>query len=218
VSTRNEQQTRSAGASWRSDPAEEVALVARARRDLLLRAHRFRLRPEDLEDAYSQATLELVAHARRGGRFVSRDHLANVVEQRFLSRIHDRRRALSGRSPMQAALEEATSLHGAKEGSVDLADARAELERLVILRQELQRIQTVARELSYEQRLVIATQVALQMGCGEFCERYGWTAEKYRKVAQRARARLRRLMVLEDGVVGVPSSRGASEQKAGTNL
>ncbi len=119
---------------------------------------------------------------------------------------------------MQAALEEATSLHGAKEGSVDLADARAELERLVILRQELQRIQTVARELSYEQRLVIATQVALQMGCGEFCERYGWTAEKYRKVAQRARARLRRLMVLEDGVVGVPSSRGASEQKAGTNL
>ena len=51
------------------DPAEEVAIVARARRELLLRAHRFRLRREDLEDCYSQATLELVVRARRGGVF-----------------------------------------------------------------------------------------------------------------------------------------------------
>jgi hypothetical protein len=57
---------------WRlSDAAEEVALVARARRELLLRVHRHRLRAEDLEDCYSQATLELLAHARRGGRFAS---------------------------------------------------------------------------------------------------------------------------------------------------
>ncbi len=53
------------------DPAEEVALVARARRELLLRVHGHRLRKEDLEDCYSQATLELLAHARRGGRFFS---------------------------------------------------------------------------------------------------------------------------------------------------
>jgi DNA-directed RNA polymerase specialized sigma24 family protein len=218
VCTRNERQTRSAGASWRSDPAEEVALVARARRDLLLRAHRFRLRREDLEDAYSQATLELVAHARGGGRFASRQHLANIFEQRFLSRIHDRRRALSGRSPTQAALEEATLLGGGVDAGFDVADPRAELERLVILRHELRRIQAVAHELSYEQRLVIASQVALQMGCGEFCERYGWTAEKYRKVAQRARARLRRLMASEEGAVGVPSSPSVSEQRVGTNL
>jgi DNA-directed RNA polymerase specialized sigma24 family protein len=218
VCTRNEQQTRSAGASWRSDPAEEVALVARARRDLLLRAHRFRLRREDLEDAYSQATLELVTHARNGGRFASRQHLANTFEQRFLSRIHDRRRALSGRSPMQAALEEATLLGGGVDGGFDVADPRAELERLVILRHELQRIQEVAHELSYEQRLVIASQVALQMSCGEFCERYGWTAEKYRKVAQRARTRLRQLMALEERAVGVPSAPSVSEQRTGTNL
>jgi hypothetical protein len=32
------------------DAAEEVAIVARAKRDVLLRAHRFRLRREDLED------------------------------------------------------------------------------------------------------------------------------------------------------------------------
>lgn len=195
-----------------------MALVSRARRDLLLRVHRFRLRREDLEDAYSQATLELVAQVRNGGRFASREHLANVVEQRFLSRVHDRRRALSGRSPMQAALEEATSLGGGVDAGFDVADTRAELERLVILRHELQRIQAVVHELSYEQRLVIASQVALQMSCGEFCERYGWTAEKYRKVAQRARARLRRLMALEEGAVGVPPALAVSEQRAGTNL
>jgi hypothetical protein len=51
------------------DAAEEVAIVARAKRDVLLRAHRFRLRREDLEDCYSQATLELVAHVRNGGAF-----------------------------------------------------------------------------------------------------------------------------------------------------
>jgi hypothetical protein len=48
-----------------------VALVARARRDLLLRAHRRRLRREDLEDCYSQAALELVARALKGAKFSS---------------------------------------------------------------------------------------------------------------------------------------------------
>lgn len=53
------------------DPAEEVAIVARAKRDLVLRANHFRLRREDLEDCYSQATLELVAHVRNGGAFAN---------------------------------------------------------------------------------------------------------------------------------------------------
>jgi hypothetical protein len=48
---------------------EEVALVALARRELLLRAHRHRLRPEDLEDCYSQATLELLTRTTGGARF-----------------------------------------------------------------------------------------------------------------------------------------------------
>lgn len=48
---------------------ETVALVARAKREVLLRVHRRRLRPEDLEDCFSQATLELIAAARRGGAF-----------------------------------------------------------------------------------------------------------------------------------------------------
>jgi hypothetical protein len=61
------------------DLAEEVAIVACAKRDLLLRAHRHRLRPEDLEDCYSQATLELVASAQSGGVFANRLHIANTA-------------------------------------------------------------------------------------------------------------------------------------------
>jgi hypothetical protein len=46
-----------------------VAKVASARRELLLAVHRFRLRREDLEDCYSQATLELLVASRSGKRF-----------------------------------------------------------------------------------------------------------------------------------------------------
>ena len=48
---------------------QEVALVSSARRDLLLRAYRYQLRWEDLEDCYSQATLELVAQVQKGRAF-----------------------------------------------------------------------------------------------------------------------------------------------------
>ena len=185
--------------------------MARAKRELLLRAHRHRLRREDLEDCYSQATLELVAHARKGGRFSSRAHLGNVLEQRLVSRIHDRRRALSGRSPMQAALETAVSLGDADE-QVALVDMRAELETLVLLRQDLRRVTQLARELTADQRLILASQVGLQMPRAEFCSRHGWSAEKYRKVAQRARARLLRMMSEEERGVPPGARRRSREQ------
>jgi DNA-directed RNA polymerase specialized sigma24 family protein len=182
---------RSAGPVWRGlDPAEEVALVASARRELLLRVHRHRLRKEDLEDCYSQATLELIARARTGATFSSRLHLANVIEQRFVSRIHDRRRALSGRSPMQAVLETAVPLGSLDDGHTDMVDVRADPEQLAILREQLEHVKTAAQALSPDQRLVLAAQIGLQMPSGEFCRRVGWSGEKYRKVAQRARARL----------------------------
>jgi len=60
-------------------------------------------------------------------------------------------------------------------------------------------MQSLARELSDDQRLVLAAQVG-QIGRIEFCRHYGWSTEKYRKVAQRARARLRGLMAEERGV------------------
>jgi DNA-directed RNA polymerase specialized sigma24 family protein len=196
-----------------------VALVARARRELLLRAHRHRLRAEDLEDCYSQATLELVAYARRGGRFASRLHLANTLEQRFVSRIRDRRRALSGRSPMQAALEAAMSLDCAAEKQIDIVDVRAELEALVMLRHDLRRVRALAQQLSADQRLVLAAQIG-QISRAEFCRLHGWSPEKYRKVAQRARARLSSLMATEESdgarASDVPPAARPSEGETGT--
>jgi len=177
---------------------QEVALVSRARRDLLLRAYRYRLRWEDLEDCYSQATLELVAHAQKGGVFADRMHLANMLEQRFLSRIRDRRRAVSGRSPMQAALEASVPLSTTGDEGPGIVDARADLEKLVMLRHDLRCIARIAGELSADQRLILACQL-LPLGPAETCMRLGWSSEKYRKVAQRARARLRVLVEREEG-------------------
>jgi DNA-directed RNA polymerase specialized sigma24 family protein len=189
------------------DPAEEVALVAQAKRELLLRVHRRRLRREDLEDCYSQATLELVQHARRGGTFANRLHLANALELRFLSRVRDRRRALGGRSPMQAALEEAVSLGSGGEQEGAIVDRRAEVETLVMLRDELRRVQVVARQLTRDQQLALAYQLALPDGSSqEACRLLGWSPEKYRKVAQRARARLRSLIAPDE--LDVPSAPG----------
>jgi DNA-directed RNA polymerase specialized sigma24 family protein len=99
---------------------------------------------------------------------------------------------------------------------ITIVDQRAELEKLVMLREDLRRLQLLARQLTPDQRLVLASQLGLQMGCREFCRRYGWTAEKYRKVAQRARSRLSRL--LESDGAGVPPRRRASEEGTGTDL
>lgn len=201
VSTRCAPRTRSPTRAWQrgvaprsSDGiADVVAAVACERRELLLRAHRFRLRREDLEDCYSQATLELVARAQRGGAFRSRAHVANALELRFVSRVHDHRRALSGRSPAQAAFERASPLDAALGHGVDVIDERACVETLVLLRERLHELCALMGELTADQRLVLAAQLA-DTGCREFCARTGWSQEKYRKVGQRARLRLRQLM------------------------
>ena len=195
-----------------SQQTEVLAQVAHAKREILLRVHRHRLRREDLEDCYSQATLELLAHTARGGRFSSRAHAANALEQRFLSRIHDRRRALSGRSPMQTAIETALPLDCFEPEQPELVDRRAELETLVLLREELRRVESLASELTPDQQLILACQVGMQMGRAEFCRRYGWTPEKYRKVAQRARTRLRQLLAQGDRDVPLPAKRRKRQQ------
>jgi DNA-directed RNA polymerase specialized sigma24 family protein len=222
VCTRWEPTTRLAGAGARTqpgaprrDPADELALVARAKRELLLGVHRHRLRRDDLEDCYSQATLELVVAIRRGA-FASRLHIARTLEQRFLSRVNDRRRALAGRSPMQAALETAARIDepGSEERTV--RDRRSEPERLAMVREELRRVHALAAQLTPDQRLVIATQVGLAMGAQQFCELHGWSPEKYRKVAQRGRARLRALLLADERHVPPPAP--LSEKSAGTGL
>jgi DNA-directed RNA polymerase specialized sigma24 family protein len=204
------------GGAHQLDSAERVALVARARRQTLLRAHRHRLRAQDLEDCLSQATLELVAQARAGATWASTAHVAHVLEQRFVSRVRDRRRAVSGRSPMQAALESALALGGLGEGfGCGVPDLAPGTEEQAMLRMELRRLPRLASGLSSDQRLVLASQISLQMGCAEFCALHGWTHEKYRKVAQRARARLRRLSEFDDGV---PPVEWESDEKTGTHL
>jgi DNA-directed RNA polymerase specialized sigma24 family protein len=176
------------------DPADRVALVVGAHRARLLRVHSRRLRREDLEECYGQAALELVLRARQGRPFVSTFHVVKVLEQRFLSRIQDRRRALAGRSPAQASLDHALAdglFDGAGE---DVVDRRIDLDELVSARIELQRIGSLLPRLTPDQRLVLASQIYQQIDCGEFCARHGWSHEKYRKVAQRARLRLRELL------------------------
>jgi hypothetical protein len=113
--------------------AEEIALVVHSKRELLLRVHAHRLRREDLEDCFAQAALELIAQARRGGAFSSRVRMATALENRFLSRVLDRRRALAGRSPMEAALEASASLGGCGEDELEIADMRAGPHELVTL-------------------------------------------------------------------------------------
>jgi DNA-directed RNA polymerase specialized sigma24 family protein len=169
--------------------------VAHSARWLLLSVHRSRLRREDLEDCYSQATVELVAQARRGElRYSSQAHLRSLFELRFVSRVRDRRRALRGRSPAQAMLDGALSLGGPGRREIEIADPRADIERRTLLRYELRTLERAAHALSPDQRLVLACQIGLQMSAGEFCATFGWSHEKHRKVAQRARARLRRLI------------------------
>jgi DNA-directed RNA polymerase specialized sigma24 family protein len=192
------------------DPCEEVAFVAAAKRGLLLRVHRHRLRREDLEDCYSQATYELIAHVKAGGSFAGREHITNAIELRFVSRARDRRRALSGRSPIQAALEHAEMLGTTAGEGVELIDRGAEIDAKVIVREELQRLSRLVGLLSVDQRRVLASQVGGEP-CALFCSRNGWSREKYRKVAQRARARLRELMSRAD----VPSATSRSEGHIG---
>lgn len=184
------------GASPVGDSEELVALVVSARRATLLRVHSRRLRRDDLEECFSQASLELVLAVRRGARFASHRHAAAALERRFLSRIHDRRRAIEGRSVAQAELERALAAGALEDGANDVPDPGADVERLVMLRDRLSLLPRYAEALTDEQRFVLACQISHQMGCRDFCEQFGWTPEKYRKVVQRARARLR--MLAED--------------------
>ena len=99
---------------------------------------------------------------------------------------------------MQAALEASVPLSTTGDEGPGIVDARADLEKLVMLRHDLRCIARIAGELSADQRLILACQL-LPLGPAETCMRLGWSSEKYRKVAQRARARLRVLVEREEG-------------------
>jgi DNA-directed RNA polymerase specialized sigma24 family protein len=179
------------------DEADLLGLVARAKREQLLRRYRNSLRREDLEDCFSRATLELLASLRAGRRFSGRLHLGRVLEQRFVSRVRDRRRALHGRSALSAALEQALPLDACTGQAGQIADPRADVHALVARRHELRSVRAGLSALTPDQRLVLTSQAVLDEDRAEFCRRQGWSEAKYRKVAQRARTRLRALVAAE---------------------
>ncbi len=168
MSARHERAGRSACSPHRSRGGGRAGRLRP--RDLLLRVHRHRLRREDLEDCYSQATLELLARAARERAVrAAALHIANALEQRFLSRIQDRRRALAGRSPMQAALARRSRSAPATSTASRSPIARAELEQLVI---SAPRARVGSRALARAAEPRPATRARLQLaadGCAEFC-------------------------------------------------
>lgn len=206
------------------DPSDAVALVARERREALLAVHGHRLARVELEDCYSQATVEMLARARRpreratagervsGASFLSSEHIANALDQRLRARIKDRQRALGGRSPIEAAMAWAVPLPPCEDGASIcrlLVDRRADVARTALLREELARIVRFSRELTRDQRLLLSSQVGAEQTPAAFCAQHGWSLEKYRKVGQRARARLSALLAGESaGSAG--SATGAS--------
>jgi hypothetical protein len=194
------------------DAFEAVALVASSRRDLLLRVHHYRLSPEELEDCYGQATLELLLGVRGGRTFSDHRHIANALELRFLSRIRDRQRALGGRSGIQAALAKALALGRSDQGAIEPIDLRADVEQLVHAREQLRLVIEAAAHLTADQRLALRSQLGGDLLSPlELCRWEGWSSEKHRKLAQRARARLR-------GLLECPVSGRASDERAGTDL
>lgn len=185
-----------------ADPADAVARVALARRASLLRVHGRKLPEDDLEDCFSQATMELVSRARvRERAFESDAHIANALEQKLTSRIADRRRALEGRSAKESAFRAALGANqGIEEGPPVIervADPRPSVEDQVQARLTLAQIQEVVRDLSEDQRTVLVCQ-DLGMSGEEVCARFDWSAAKFRKTAQRARAKVVALVARHD--------------------
>ena len=173
----------------REDTEQLLADALADRREALLRLHSYRLRRADLEECLGQAALEVLVAIRRGRRFSCERHARAALEQRFLSRIADQQRAVAGRSPLRAALERAARVDD--DSTRDLPDRSADLDRRVLERERITAIARSTDGLSPAERLVIGTQLGLPLDAASVCVAAGWSREKYRKTAQRARERLR---------------------------
>jgi len=163
---------------------EWIAAVALRKRSGLLRAYRGMLRVEDLEECISQAVLELLLRARSGRPFASPLHVCHALEQKVRSRVTDRLRAYSGRSPLLAALERAQPLEPAT-ALAGLIDPRPAVEEQVFHRELLERVVETLPALTVGQRAALAAALSGD-GPAE-----GRSRERERKLCERARRSLR---------------------------
>ena len=153
----------------------------------VLSDHHGELPYEDLEDAFAEAVLELVRRAKRDPAFGEPAHIRNALRQKFASRVLDRRRQRAGRSPIERAYALATPIDAALSVSSTSDPAAA-----VVTGEQLRLICASLGELTDDQRAVLQSQLNDEPPTVA-CARLGWSPEKYRKVAQRARQRLKRL-------------------------
>jgi hypothetical protein len=165
--------------------ADLIAREAMALRARTIRVHRGRAGREDLEDFYSQAVLELLARAKRDPTLSTAPHVRNALRQKFEDRLRDHQRAAAGRSPATHARVHASPLDLVEQLLGSDRDAVTEL----IERETLRELCAAVLRLTLDQRLALASQLNDEAPC-DCAARLGWTLEKYRKVAQRARARL----------------------------
>jgi hypothetical protein len=108
---------------------------------------------QDLEDVYSQATLELLARARRDPTLQTRAHVRNALRQKFADRVLDEQRARGGRSPAAYARVHAQPLDDAWRELVNERDAPAQL----IALDDLAELPDAIRQLTDDQRLVLSS-------------------------------------------------------------
>ena len=156
-------------ASRPRDPGEEVALV-RTKRRLLLRPTAAGCAARTSRTASARRRSSCWP-APRGRASPSRAHIANALEQKFLSRIHDRRRALAGRSAIEAALAGASDRRPEEAASRSRTRARRRAARAACARNCA--AAALAR-LTDDQRLVLAGQVA-RHGLRRVLPHHGWS-------------------------------------------
>jgi DNA-directed RNA polymerase specialized sigma24 family protein len=128
----------------------------------------------------------MLARAERDPTLTSADHIRHALRQKFESRILDHHRAVAGRSPATHARARTRPLDDALDQRVGDRDGLDEL----VARETLRELAAAIRELTPDQQLVLASQLNGETP-RECCGHTGWTIDKYRKTAQRARARLR---------------------------
>ena len=116
---------------------QRLARAVAEERTRLLRRHRHRLPSDELDDCLSQAATKLVVRARREP-FKSGWHPVLALEQRFVARISDRRRALAGRSPRERLFRSAVAVDNDGNEEISwIAEPGASLDEQILHRDEL---------------------------------------------------------------------------------